>query len=587
MQQKSISQTLLRRVLSVYFVITFVVTCAHVLGEYNNTKRALATELQNQHNTFSASLTRSLWEFNSQQINALAEGLVSMPSVSGLIIRDDRGRVITELGITLPASALPATPDMPLSLPEQSGVFGYYSPLAFEFAGQNTVVGDVTLFSNRDVAISRLKVSLLFLMGNAIIKTTFLLLLFTLAFHRMLSRPLQELTAQLRDFQPDAPAASKLNLNAASGSEFELLERAYNDLLERIEMHQYELSSTQEKLVLANRRLDEQNDLLEQEVARKTSGMSKLMLDIEERRMELEKRQFELEREIQQRKLTEATLKRTNERLQDSLDTIKKAQTQLVQTEKLASLGGLVAGIAHDVNTPIGIGVTATSFLADRVEALAISLEDQSLTQSQMKRFIEDARESVQLLDNNLHRAREIMAGFKELAVDQSSNAMRDVLLGAYIENVVKALQPNLKGKNITLDIQCGKTIKVRLHAGALAQIITNMIMNTLIHGLEDREQGRILIQAQLEQNELHFIYQDDGLGMSAEQLEHLFDPFFTTKADRGGSGLGTHIIYTLVHDTLKGKISAASKEGNGLTYTFSFPVVVLEATAETTDSGY
>lgn len=587
MQQKSISRILLRRVLSVYFVITFIVTCAHILGEYNNTKRALAEELENQHNTFSASLTRSLWEFNSQQIDALAEGLISIPAIGGIIIRDDQGRVISELGITQPLQSLPETPDTPMSLPERNGVFGHYSPLAFEFSGQSTVVGDVTLFSNRDVAISRLKVSLLFLMGNAVIKTTFLLLLFSLAFHRMLTRPMQELTAQLETFQPDEPSASRLNLTTDKDTEFGVLERTYNDLIDRLEAHQIDLRQTQEKLVHANRRLDEQNDLLEQEVARKTSGMSKLMLDIEERRIDLEKRQFELEREIQQRKLTEATLKRTNERLKDSLATIQTAQTKLVQTEKMASLGGLVAGIAHDVNTPIGIGVTATSFLADRVEALSISLEDQSLTQSQMRRFIEDARESVQLLDNNLHRAREIMAGFKELAVDQSSNAMRDVMLCAYIENVVKALQPRLKSKNVTLDIQCSNKVKVRFHAGALAQILTNMVMNTVIHGFEDRDSGTISIHAELKGNDIHFVYHDDGLGLSGDQLNHLFDPFFTTKADRGGSGLGTHIIYTLVHDTLNGKVTAQSTEGKGLTYTFSFPVEILDENAETTDSGF
>ncbi|CUS48342.1 signal transduction histidine kinase [Idiomarinaceae bacterium HL-53] len=587
MHYKSISRTLLTRVLSVYFVITFIVTCAHIFGEYSNTKRSLALELENQHNTFSASLTRSMWEFNSQQIQALAEGLISIPAIGGLVIRDDRGQVIAQMGQTLPIEMLPKSPTSPAEIPERQGIFGHYSPLAFEFSGQSTLVGDITLFSNREVAIERLKVSLLFLLGNAIIKTTFLLLLFTYAFNRMLTRPLQELTSQIEMFRPDAPSESRLRLTDSKNNEFGLVEKSFNELLDKIGEYQQDLQQAQEKLVHANRRLDEHNDLLEQEVARKTSGMSKLMLDLEERRLELEKRQYELEREIQQRRLTEATLKRTNERLRDSIDTIKRAQSQLVESEKLASLGGLVASVAHDVNTPIGIGVTATSFLADRVEALAISLDDQTLTQTQMHRFIDDARESVQLLENNLHRARELMSSFKEVAVDQSSDAMRDIALCAYINNVVKSLHPKLKKQNVTIDVNCDQNMKVKCLAGALAQILTNMIMNSVIHGFEGKDAGHIRITVRLLENRLHFVYEDDGLGMTSEQLAHLFDPFFTTKADRGGSGLGTHIIYTLVRDTLKGEVDASSEQGKGLTYTFSFPVTPLAPSAEATDNGY
>jgi len=571
----------------VYFVITFIVTCAHIFGEYSNTKRSLALELENQHNTFSASLTRSMWEFNSQQIQALAEGLISIPAIGGLVIRDDRGQVIAQMGQTLPIEMLPKSPTSPAEIPERQGIFGHYSPLAFEFSGQSTLVGDITLFSNREVAIERLKVSLLFLLGNAIIKTTFLLLLFTYAFNRMLTRPLQELTSQIEMFRPDAPSESRLRLTDSKNNEFGLVEKSFNELLDKIGEYQQDLQQAQEKLVHANRRLDEHNDLLEQEVARKTSGMSKLMLDLEERRLELEKRQYELEREIQQRRLTEATLKRTNERLRDSIDTIKRAQSQLVESEKLASLGGLVASVAHDVNTPIGIGVTATSFLADRVEALAISLDDQTLTQTQMHRFIDDARESVQLLENNLHRARELMSSFKEVAVDQSSDAMRDIALCAYINNVVKSLHPKLKKQNVTIDVNCDQNMKVKCLAGALAQILTNMIMNSVIHGFEGKDAGHIRITVRLLENRLHFVYEDDGLGMTSEQLAHLFDPFFTTKADRGGSGLGTHIIYTLVRDTLKGEVDASSEQGKGLTYTFSFPVTPLAPSAEATDNGY
>ncbi|RUO40123.1 ATP-binding protein [Aliidiomarina taiwanensis] len=588
MQYKSTSKRLLTRVLSVYFVITFVITCFHILSEYNNTKHSLKNELTNQHNTISASLTRSLWEFNYQQIDAIAEGLMTIPAISGVIIRDDAGRVIRQLGLVQPLSSLPNEPINPVQLDATNGVFGQYNPLTFEFAGQSTLVGDIALFSSRRVIVESLKVSILFLVGNAFIKSTFLILLFSLAFHRHLTRPMQELTLQLESFQPDRLGESKIKLSQTKNTEFGILEAAYNDLIDRIQQHQKSLGLTKEMLEHANRRLDNQNDLLEQEVAQKTSGMSKLMLDIEERNLALEQRQYELEREVQQRKLTEAALKRTNERLTRSIETISKTQQHLVKTEKMASLGELVSVIAHDVNTPIGIGVTTTSFLADRVEALAISMEDKSLTQSQLNRFIADARESVQLLENNLHRAAELMVSFKEVAISQSAEANRTVILGHYINSIIRSLQPRLKGKNIQIDVSCCDSLQVRLQAGALAQILTNMILNSVIHGFEGATAGTISIRVSHEQteqgqNHLFFHYEDNGLGLSKGQLEHLFDPFYTTKADRGGSGLGAHIIYTLIHDTMGGTISASSHAGSGLAYDFSFPVTLVENKATDT----
>ena len=588
MHYKSTSKRLLTRVLSVYFVITLVITSFHILSEYNHTKHAIKNELTNQHNTISASLTRSLWEFNYEQIDAIAEGLMTIPAVSGVIIRDDSGRVIRQLGRVQPLSALPSEPINPMPLAASNGVFGQYSPLTFEFSGQSTLVGDITLFSSRHVIVESLKISMLFLVGNAFIKSTLLILLFSLAFHRHLTRPMQELTLQLESFQPDRLGESKIKLSDSKNTEFSVLEAAYNDLIDRIQHHQKSLGFTKEMLEHANRRLDNQNDLLEQEVAQKTSGMSKLMLDIEERNLALEQRQYELEREVQQRKLTEAALKRTNERLTSSLETITKTQQHLVKTEKMATLGELVSVIAHDVNTPIGIGVTTTSFLADRVEALAISMDDKSLTQSQLNRFNSDARESVQLLENNLYRAAELMVSFKEVAISQSADANRTVELNHYITSIVRSLQPRLKGKNIQINVECSESLQVRFQAGALAQILTNMILNSLIHGFENTADGIIDIRVTLQQesqgtHSLYFHYEDNGLGLSTEQLEHLFNPFYTTKADRGGSGLGAHIIYTLVHDTMGGSINASSHEGSGLTYEFSFPVALVENKATDT----
>jgi signal transduction histidine kinase len=580
MANKSISTSLLTRVLSVYFLLTLMVTAIQIGAEYFDTKRALISELQNQQSTFSGSLTRSLWEFNNPQIDSIADGLISIPAIAGVLIRDDSGNIVVQLGETLSVDELPEQTVDGYMLPEQNGIFGYFDTLIFEFSGHSTRVGDVTLFSTRDIAIDRIKLSLAFIIGNAIIKSTFLLILFSLAFSRMLNRPLNDLTRQIRSFRLDNLEASRVRLHDQHNNELVLIEHAYNQLIDNIEEYQDDLERTQHKLKLANRQLDEQNAILEQEVARKTSRLSQVMLDLEQRKNELELRQEKLEREISQRRTIEKTLRESNQRLEASLQHLKETQQQLVESEKMASLGGLVAGITHDVNTPIGISVTATSFLHEKLDELAHALESKQLTQPQLQKFISEGRESLNLLDNNLQRASELISSFKQVAVDQASDAIRDINLKRYIEDLIQSLQPQLKKTQHQIHVECPQDLYVRCPAGAISQIFTNLIMNSLVHGFEGIEAGnmwiRVTPQHDGQQDRLHVHYSDDGRGLDESKLAHLFDPFFTTKRDQGGSGLGTHIVRNLVTQTLKGDIDASSEAGNGLTYEFSFPIIIL-----------
>ncbi|RUO80783.1 ATP-binding protein [Idiomarina tyrosinivorans] len=571
---RSISRSLLTRVLSVYFILTFLVTCVQIGGEYFDTKNTLLAELKNQQHTFNGSLTRSLWEFNNPQIEAIAEGLIGIPAIAGVLIRDDAGNILIQMGETMAIDSLPKKPSEGMMLPERSGVFGYFSTLVFEFSGHSTKVGDVTLFSTRDIAIDRIKISLAFIIGNAIVKSTFLLLLFTLAFNRMLNRPMRELTDQIRSFRLDNLDSSRIRLHDQHDNEFVLIEQAYNQLIDNIEDYQQDLQRSQQKLEMANRQLDEQNAILEQEVARKTSRLSQVMLDLEQRKNELEMRQEKLEREVSQRRAMENTLRQSNQRLESSLKTLREAQDQLVESEKMASLGGLVAGITHDVNTPIGISVTASSYLREKVDSLELALGDKSLTQAQLTKFIEESRDSLSLLDNNLQRASELISSFKQVAVDQTSDAIRDINLRTYLQEVIQSLQPHLKKTSHEISLSCAEDIDIRCPAGAISQIFTNLIMNSLLHGFDGQREGGIIeISAELDGEQLRFRYSDNGKGLSEEQLNRLFDPFFTTKRHQGGSGLGTHIVRNLVVQTLHGEIDASSEPGKGLTYQFSFVV--------------
>ncbi|AWL11104.1 hypothetical protein HMF8227_00608 [Saliniradius amylolyticus] len=565
-----LSKKLLTRVLSVYFILTLIVTVGQILTEYLNAKNHIQSELQTLKNTFSTSLTRAIWELNTPQAVSIAEGLMELPIVEGVQIRDENGNFIADIG---------RTDDQPMSKvtsgvmrDHKGGTFGYSFPLIFEFSGRTSQVGDVTLYSSVDVIIGRIEVGIFFLVGNAFIKTAFLIFLFLNAFRRMLTNPLEELTEQIGNFDINHLEQSKLRVRIEDDNELKVLQSSYNQLIDDLINFQDRLNQTQGELKTANEQLDEQNLYLEQEVAKKTASLSQIMLDLERQKDELMQNQHELKQENETRRQVEEQLRKSNTELAESMETLEMAKDQLLESERMASLGGLVAGIAHDVNTPLGVGVTAASFLEDRIKHLRQSFEDKSLTSGNMNSFLDEAEQTTTLLMSNLNRASELVASFKQVAVDQTSEAERDFDLKEYLEEVIQSLAPNLKKTRHQIHIDCPENLQIRCAPGVIAQIFTNMVMNSVIHGFEDKKQGQIDIRISQDDENVLVDYKDNGKGLTEEQLNKLFEAFFTTKRGKGGSGLGTHIMYNLVTQTLKGQIEADSKPGEGLHYQIRFP---------------
>jgi signal transduction histidine kinase len=575
MLQKSLSKKLLTSVLSVYFLLTFVVTCGQVIAEYVNTKDYIRDELTTLQKTFSRSLTRAIWELNTKQTITTAEGLLAIPMIEGIIVRDDSGEVLSQLGRSLDIHELYSqqlVQEEAIIEDTPSGLFGYTFPLIFEFSGRATQVGDVTLFSSRDVVFSRIMISIYFLIGNAMIKTTFLIILFLIAFRKQLTEPLAQLTEQIEDLELNDLEGRHIDIQTSEHNELKVMEESFNRLIDKVVLYREELEHTQKELLISNEKLDQQNLQLEQEVARKTSNLSQAMMDLQQQKYELEKQKFTLTEEIDLRRQTEQELITKQTELQRYLDELNMAQERLVGSEKMAALGGLVAGITHDVNTPIGIGVTATSFLQERLNQIEAAYKDKTLSPKALEEFINDAKQSTSLLTSNLDRASELVASFKQIAVDQASEAVRTINFKEYLGEVIRSLHPKLKKTSHHINLDCPEDLTLNLPAGAISQIFTNLIMNSLIHGFEGIESGIIEIVIKEEDDEVIIDFKDNGNGVTQEQLEKLFDPFFTTKRDQGGSGLGTHITFNLVKQTLSGDIEVTSEPGQGLHYHISFP---------------
>lgn len=270
-----------------------------------------------------------------------------------------------------------------------------------------------------------------------------------------------------------------------------------------------------------------------------------------------------------------AALSAANRELQDSLEEIRFIQRQLVESEKMAALGNLVAGIAHEINTPIGISVTAASHLEDETRRVMQLIADGKLSKSVLGSYQADAIRSAQLILNNLRRASQLVRSFKQVAVDQSSEEAREFQLKPYLEEVLLSLGPVLKKTHHEVQVRCPDDLTLFTYPGALSQILVNLVMNSLIHAFEGIEQGEIRIECDRYGEEWLLLYRDNGRGMDAQTRQRVFDPFFTTRRGQGGSGLGLHVVFNLVTQLLRGHIECASTPGRGVEFHIAMPVRV------------
>jgi len=274
----------------------------------------------------------------------------------------------------------------------------------------------------------------------------------------------------------------------------------------------------------------------------------------------------------QKEQLSEYVKERT-ERLYLEIRERKAAQATLIQAEKMAALGSLVSGVAHEINTPIGIGVTGATHLEDITRHFKQLFTANAMKKSDLKHFLDECEEASHIIHSNLQRASELIHSFKQVAVDQSSEGHRRFNIKSYLEEVLLSLYPTFKKTLYTVTLECPEDLEVYSYPGAFSQILTNLIMNSLIHGFEDSPVGKITLEIKQVGNNLRWTYKDDGKGMSAEHIKKVFDPFFTTKRGSGGSGLGMNVVYNLVCERLNGTIECSSNLGHGIVYQISIPM--------------
>ena len=259
--------------------------------------------------------------------------------------------------------------------------------------------------------------------------------------------------------------------------------------------------------------------------------------------------------------------------VEERTDELKTAMAELFEKEKMASLGGLVSGVAHEINTPLGVSVSAASYLKTITDQIVAHMIEGKMTKTQLMEYFHNLDETSKILNTNLYRASELVKSFKEISVSQITEEQSFFNFNEYLHMVLLSLKHEYKNSGHVIEVSCDEEMLINSYPGVFAQIFTNLIMNALIHGLKDKENGLIRIDVVKASEVLEIDFYDNGVGISEDAIAKIYEPFFTTNRGSGGSGLGLHVVYNLVTSKLSGKISCKSALGEGTHFYIRVPL--------------
>ncbi len=265
-------------------------------------------------------------------------------------------------------------------------------------------------------------------------------------------------------------------------------------------------------------------------------------------------------------------LRNINVKLNQSMIELKKTQDNLIEAEKMASLGELVAGVAHEINTPVGSSLTGITYFNSLSQDISKLYKEDNLSQEDFENFLKKSKELAKSININLEKTAKLVSSFKQVAVDQSSDDKRDFNMCEYIDEILLSLNNITKKTRIKIEKQCPNHLSIQSYPGVFSQVLTNFIINTTIHAYDKKEKGKIEIIINDKETDIELIYKDYGKGIKEENLAKVFNPFFTTNRESGGSGLGLSIIYNLITTKLHGTIKCESRVNEGTTFIIHFP---------------
>lgn len=493
-------------------IFTLFLSAVQLYTDYDQDLDAIEERLLQIENSYLGTIASSLWVFDDVQLFHQLEGITQLPDISYV-------ELLSSTGETYHRGTIP-----------ESNSLGRL----FSLHNNTEVIGQLKVTATLEHVYERLWIKGRLIVVSQMLKTFFISLLIMFIIHQLITRHLTQMRQYALTLNTDN-LDTELNLKRTEPS------------------HEDELQSVSNAL---------------------NSMRESLKADIIQRE-ETEKELQQLNEELEDRvKARTYDLEATNQELTKTLSELKVTQGQLVQSEKMASLAELVAGIAHEINTPVGLCVTSVTHLQEKNKILSEKFDTGTLAKSDLVTHQQLSEECLKIINDNLSRAAKLISSFKEIAVDQCIDDRRVINVKDYLQEIIDTLGPKLKTTLLKVNIDCDPGYVLDSYPGAISQIFTNLVLNTVIHGFPEKKEGFINIGVSLRDDYLLFTYKDTGVGLSSEIAEKIFNPFFTTKRGEGGSGLGMHVVYNLITQLLQGSIRCLTEEdGTGASFEIFVPL--------------
>ena len=489
-----LSQRVLLYLLLVSIFLSVASTAVQVYSDYKDDIESLQQRFDNIRTSYIPSMATSLWDFNKPLMEQQIKGIVDLPDIS-------YARVVTDLGNEHEFG--------------DANVVDQQIFVEYKIVYGDNEIGTLEVYADYQDIYARLKDKAGFILTSEFIQTFIVAFSILFIVHWLVTRHLYQIT----------------------------------EYAQRLASHNLD-----EELVLENRpESKDELDFLVDAINEMREKIKNDIIKLEDAENALLKLNGELEVKVFDRT---SKLEHSNEQLKQSLDNLTLAQDQLVQSEKMASLGQLVAGVAHEVNTPLGICVTSITAQREKVEALKEAVDKQELTKTQLSSTLDILTEYQQIIERSLNKSVELIRGFKSVAVEQHTDPELKVNLAQHVNDVVNTVRTMFKRKKYHINIDVDEDFEFVTFPSAWNQILTNFLMNSHIHGFEKKDEGEISIEFRENKGYLTLTYRDNGSGISNDVKKRIFDPFVTTKRGQGGSGLGLNIVFNLVNSKLGGSIS-------------------------------
>lgn len=530
--KNKISYKLIILVFLISTTVTSLSTYFHIKLQYENKISRFQKNLDNIEKNQIPLLIDSVWKVDYLAIDIFLNSITNNETiVFAKIIENDN--IIKSVG-----------------LPKKSNIIKKEFHLIKKLNNETYNMGKLVVIADLTPFYRDLKNNIKSILVTEIIKILLLSLLIIFAVKKLIATRLEKIAKYTKElFINNSTEALKIKeKNKNNYDELDIVSNSINVM--RLNLINY-IKEREELLYKHNEELKEKINERNLEIeAKKKIEIKILQLN------------YNLEEKVSDR--TRKLSQRTHE-LEYSLLELKETQKNLIESEKMASLGQLVAGVAHEINTPIGLSITGITHFLSESENIYYKYKNNQLTEEDFKEFIDSSNEIAKSININLKKSAKLVKSFKEISVDQSIDDKRVFIVKDYLEEILVSMGTVLK--NMKINIACDNSLKINSFPGALSQIITNLIFNSLNHAYDKQDKSIVSIDIKENNKSIIITFKDYGIGISKENLTKIFDPFFTTNRKNGGTGLGLSIVYNLVTQKLNGTINCESKEMKGTTF--------------------